>query len=207
LIAAYVVIAFFLCAVPATATPCNQSNGFLRAHETIVRLAERTEHANAVSQNLRNTMRSRPYKEVENDWEEVKKRTGTMLDNLTDMLIALDDEPNTAKKEAAANLVIAYQSALRNLVDSTRSAIYLERTENAVSMVAGMGLNLSSGYFNYSIPRAPAQMNVRNISRSTMEAQTTQRGNALRSLKLPERIYGDFCNVAFSGLPYARRLR
>jgi hypothetical protein len=172
-----------------------------------VKIAEESTHANNVSESIKSSMHSLPYRQVESDWEDVKKRTYTTLDTLTDILIAIDDDPNDKRKQLATNLVVAYQSSLRNLADATRLAVYLERTENAVSMISGLSVNLSSGYLNYSIPRAPAQVNIRNIARSGLDAQVNEKEDALRSLKLPELLYGNICHIAFSPLPYVKQSR
>lgn len=176
-------------------------------HATIVKIAEESTHANKVSESLDGSMHSVPYREVESDWESVKQHTYATLDTLTDILIAIDDDPNDNRKQVATNLVVAYQSSLRNLADATRLAVYLERTENAVSMVSGVSLSLSSGYLNYGVPRAPAQVNIRNIARSGLDAKINEKEDALRSLKLPELLYGNVCHISFSPLPYVRQAR
>jgi hypothetical protein len=185
------VVASFSCAAPAAATSCDLTNNVLAVRATIADLAQDADRANAVSRHIHNTSRSRPYKSVESDWADVKQRTSDALEKLTDIIIALDPQPDDAQKSAAENLASAYQSSLRNIVNSARSALYLERTENAVSM------NRWTGYLNYSVPKAPAEVNTHAFAREQEEKYNDSGEDALRSLKLPEHLYGKACGKTF----------
>jgi hypothetical protein len=194
-IAIVTIIASFSCAAPAAATPCDLAGDFLGMHETIVDLALTSMEANAVSRRIHNSSRGRAYKDVETRWEDVKQRTASALEKLTDILITLDPQPEGTTKKDAEDLAMAYQAALHNVVNFARSALYLERTENAVSM------NRWTGYLNFSVPRAPAEVNTHNFAREQDEKYNDGGNDALRMVKLPEHLYGKACGRTFPTLP------
>jgi hypothetical protein len=112
--------------------------------------------------------------------------------------VELDASPDGAKKDAALDLSGAYEKAVRELADYTRLALYLERTENSVSM--NYMTTGSSNFLNFGVTRQASKAASRNIARNQFEDRAFEKEDALLTLRLPERRYGALCGIAFSPL-------
>jgi len=149
----------------------------------------------ATARRLHRTSRSRPYKYIEKKWIDVKVRSSPLLDELSDLLVALDAAPDDEKKQAAADLAQTYQTTLNRFIDSAHLAAYYERQENSLSQsFYDIGMNK----LNFGVNHAGARNGGDLVARDYLESKVLQANDAFRSLKLPEYRYGKLCKIALS---------
>jgi hypothetical protein len=120
------------------------------------------------------------------------------LETLSAFPIELDRSRDGSRKDSALDLTGAYDKAIRELTDYTRSALYLERAENSVSM--NYMTTGSSNFLNFGVTRQASKMSARNIARNIFENTAFEKEDAVLTLRLPERRYGALCHIAFSPL-------
>lgn len=183
------------------ADPCSANGTILGLRAGIVRLGDEVRDMDASARRLHRTSRSRPYKYIEREWIDVKTRSSPLLDTLSDLLAALDAAPDDAKKQAAADLTHAYQTSLKEFIDSGHLAVYYERAENSLSQsFYHMSLNKLNFGVNQAAPRNGGDITARDY----LESKVLQPNAAFRSLKLPEYRYAKLCKIALSPIKISR---
>jgi hypothetical protein len=179
-----------------TADPCRVSKNILDMHVSIARLGEEVRDMDRTARRLHRTSRSRPYRYIEKKWSDVTTSSSPLLDELSDLLVALDAAPENAQKKAAQDVATAYQSAVETFIDSGHLAVYYQRGENLL----GASFYSDSGSLSFGVPVAAVRNNADLVARDYLESKILQTNNAFRSLKLPEYRYGKLCKIALSSV-------
>jgi hypothetical protein len=198
-----VVLASSKTMLPGVNNPCAFSESFQSLHGTIFLMAQDADNAANTAVRIRNTPIGRPYKRIENNWNDLSSRVEPALDRLSNFPISLDAFPDGAKKDAALDLTGAYENAISQLADYGRSVLFFERTENTFSMKETDNAGHIS--LNFGVPMIGSKMSTRNAARNQLEGKAFEEKDALLSLRLPERRYGVLCHVSFSPSPAAQR--
>jgi hypothetical protein len=174
---------------------CELRGRLAELHSTIAELNSEALDAANTAKRLHHTSRWRPYKHVEHDWYDVQARTQPALERLSDFSLALDDLPNTEKKQDAQALTSAYQSSLLNILNYVHWAVYDERIENLVSM------NLTPNVPTFGAIKDPTKASQAIFGRQMLDARLIEPGNAALLVKVPELRFRKACGASIAGVP------
>jgi hypothetical protein len=174
--------------------PCALNSDFLNLHDTLIDLGQTAIDVGDEAHHLHHTSLSGPYRKIEDLSSEITTRAWPQLVRLTNMQVAIDSAPESSKlesnkKQAALNLINAYQIALMQITDYTHAAVYYEHSENALSF------NYRNAYLDYGVTRLAPQMVGDNVALFSFDTQFTEAKDALRLLDFPEHRYSLFCHL------------
>jgi hypothetical protein len=177
---------------PKSASPCALSGQFDTIRRTFAELNGTARDIGGTASRLHATSRWRPYKHIENEWFRFSDLADTMLNDVSDIPVAVDGSPDGVKKAAALDLASAYQSAVGHLFNYSRSALYFERTQNLISW------DQARGYIHFGIYRMTVPALRNSIAQADFDGNAQEAGKATRMVRLPEYRYERLCGASLA---------
>jgi hypothetical protein len=181
--------------------PCALAASMRDMHASFIKVSEIVHGANVTVDRIHHTGRSAPYKNVEKAWDYIKEHNDPLLDHLTDLQMALDTAREGRQKQAALNLIAAYQTSLSQMYDYAHYVVADERTENALSKFFtrrnGNGYSPWGQGINQGVVGDVARSNADSAAKDLLTEKMTLFTDALLAVKLPEYRYARFCRTKF----------